>query len=69
MVDVTNIENIELGDEVVIFGYEDGHPHVDELASKIGTINYEIVCMVSRRVPRIYISDGNIVKIKDYLLE
>ncbi|WMM23751.1 alanine racemase [Tissierella sp. MB52-C2] len=69
MADVTHIENIELGDEVVIFGYEDGHPHVDELASKIGTINYEIVCMVSRRVPRIYISDGNIIKIKDYLLE
>lgn len=69
MADVTHIENIELGDEVVIFGYEDQHPHVDELASKIGTINYEIVCMVSRRVPRIYISDGNIVKIKDYLLE
>ncbi|MBU5427416.1 alanine racemase [Tissierella pigra] len=69
MIDVSHIENIELGDEVVIFGYEKGHPHVDELGAKLGTINYEIICMVSRRVPRVYISDGKIVKIKDYLLE
>ncbi|CAK7085219.1 alanine racemase [Tissierella sp.] len=69
MIDVTHIEDVKLGDEVVIFGCEPEYPHADELAEKIGTINYEIVCMVSRRVPRVYISNGNIVKIKDYLLE
>lgn len=70
MIDVTEIEDIAVGDEVVIFGYgEEGYPHADELAEKIGTINYEIVCMVGRRIPRVYISGGNIVKIRDYLLD
>ena len=68
MIDVTEIEDVKVGDEVVIFGYEDGHPHADELAEKIGTINYEIVCMVGRRVPRVYIKKDKIVKVKDYLL-
>lgn len=69
MIDVTEIEDVKLGDEVVIFGYEkEGYPEVDELAAKIGTINYEIICMVGRRVPRVYISDGEIINIKDYLL-
>lgn len=69
MIDLTNVEDVKLGDEVVIFGYEENHPHVDELALSIGTINYEIVCMVSRRVPRVYISNNKVVKIREYLLD
>ncbi len=70
MVDVTDIEDVKLGDEVIIFGYGDeGYPHVNEIAEKLDTINYEIVCMVGRRVPRVYISKGKIVKISDYLLD
>lgn len=69
MLDLTSVEDVELGDEVVIFGCEQDYPHVDELASKIGTINYEIVCMVARRVPRVYISNNKIVSIKEYLLD
>ena len=70
MLDVTDIEGVSLGDEVVIFGYgEEGYPHADELAEKMGTINYEIVCMISRRIPRVYISNGSIIKVRDYLLE
>ncbi|WP_353093388.1 alanine racemase [Tissierella praeacuta] len=69
MIDVTHIDDVKLGDEVVIFGHASGYPTADELALKLGTINYEIVCMVGRRVPRVYISNGNIVNIKDYLLE
>lgn len=65
MLDLTSVEDVKLGDEVVIFGCEQDYPHVDELASKIGTINYEIVCMVARRVPRVYISNNKIVSIKD----
>lgn len=69
MIDVTEVPDVKLGDEVVIFGYgEDGYPHADELAEMIGTINYEIVCMVGRRIPRVYISDGKISKVVDYLL-
>ena len=69
MIDVTDIDGVEVGDEVVILGYGENHPTVEEVAGKLGTINYEILTMVGRRVPRVYIMDGKIVKIKDYLLE
>ena len=70
MIDVTHIENVNIGDEVVIFGYEkDEYPSVDEIAEKIGTINYEVVCMVGRRVPRVYMSSGEIISMENYLLD
>ena len=52
MVDVSAIEHIQPGNEVIIFGEEIS---VDEVAAKIGTINYEVVCAVGKRVPRIYV--------------
>ncbi len=51
MVDTSDIECQE-GDEAIIFG-EDGE--VSQMADIIGTINYEIVCGITRRVPRIYV--------------
>ncbi|MBW4827693.1 MAG: alanine racemase [Clostridiaceae bacterium] len=70
MIDVTDIEDVKVGDEVVLFGDgSNGVPHIDEVAEKLGTINYEIVCMVGRRVPRVYTKDGKIIKIIDYLLD
>jgi alanine racemase len=52
MVDVSGVRNVQPGDEVILFG--EGLS-VDEVAEKIGTINYEVVCAVGKRVPRIYI--------------
>ena len=49
-VDVTNIPNVKMGDEVILFGKE---LSVDVLADLANTINYEIICGVSPRVPRI----------------
>ncbi len=63
MVDVTDIE-VQTGDEVLLFG--NGLP-VEILAEMCGTINYEMVCAVSRRVPRIYIKNGKPVKQVSYL--
>ena len=61
MLDVTDIEDIKTGDEVVVFGTgENGEPTADSLAENTGTINYETVCLVGKRVPRIYIKDGKI---------
>ncbi|MBQ1214251.1 MAG: alanine racemase, partial [Tidjanibacter sp.] len=54
MVDVTNIPCHE-GDEVVIFGGEGGS--VVDMAEKLGTIPYEIMTSVSRRVKRIYVKE------------
>jgi alanine racemase len=52
MADVTDIPECRVGDVATIFGA--GLP-AEELAEKAGTINYEIVCSVSKRVPRVYI--------------
>lgn len=52
MIDVSGIEDVRPGDEVILFG--EGLT-VGELAARIGTINYEVVCGVSKRVPRIYV--------------
>lgn len=52
MIDVTNVNNINIGDEVTIFS--DKLVTADSLARVGGTINYEVVCMISKRVPRIY---------------
>ena len=48
-VDVTDIPEVQMGDEVILFGKE---LSVDILAELCGTINYEIVCGISPRVPR-----------------
>ena len=50
MIDVSNIENVKQGDEVILLGRE---LSATELAEKCGTVNYEIVCGISKRVPRI----------------
>ena len=57
------------GDIAVLFG-EDGLGNalpVENLADKLGTINYEIVCMVDKRVPRVYVRSGAITAVKDYV--
>ncbi len=70
MIDLTDIDHINIGDEVVIFGEQNNHYiHVDEIAKKLGTISYEIVCMVGRRIPRIYKKNGEIAKTVDYLID
>lgn len=61
MLDVTDIEDVKTGDEVVVFGTgKNGEPTADTLAENTGTINYETVCLVGKRVPRIYFKDGKI---------
>ncbi|KJS79884.1 MAG: alanine racemase [Peptococcaceae bacterium BICA1-8] len=57
MVDVTSGSSVELGDEFILMGKgQKDSISADEIAEKLGTINYEIVCMISDRVPRIYIN-------------
>jgi alanine racemase len=56
MLDVGNIPDVEMEDEVVIFGRQDNASiAADELASQLNTINYEIVSTIMPRVNRIYI--------------
>ena len=59
MVDVDSVNNISVGDVATLFGKSgDKCIPVEELAALSGTINYEIICMVSRRVPRVYKEGG-----------
>lgn len=53
MVDVTDIEGVEAGDEVIIWDNE--NITVEMLAEKCDTINYEILCSIGDRVPRKYV--------------
>ncbi|MGI6712125.1 MAG: alanine racemase [Bacillota bacterium] len=56
MVDASGISGIKVGDEAVLFGTQGTEKiSVEEIAQRLGTINYEILCMVSERIPRIYI--------------
>lgn len=55
MLDVTDIEDVNISDVVVLFGNgKGGEPTPDDLAKWGNTINYEVVCLVSKRVPRLY---------------
>jgi alanine racemase len=59
MVDVTEVEGVSMGDEVVLLGGQGGDAiTAEEIAEKIGTISYEILCMVGKRVPRVSMRGG-----------
>ena len=64
MVDLTDLPEVQVGDELEIFGHT--HP-VEELAKLAGTISYELTCAVSKRVPRVYLQNGQEVE-KELLL-
>ena len=55
-VDISDIKDAQIGDSAVLFGVDEWGNEIspDELAQKIGTISYEVLCAVSNRVPRIY---------------
>jgi len=56
LIDITNLPDVTMGEEVIIFGSQGkGQIKVEELATKAGTIPYEILCGVGKRVPRVYI--------------
>lgn len=56
MVDVTDIPDVRQGDEVTIVGTDGGETlTVEELAKTAGSFNYEYVCDITKRVPRVYV--------------
>ena len=52
MADVTELEDVKIGDEVIIWDNE--NITLEELAEECNTINYEILCTISERVPRLF---------------
>lgn len=67
MVDVTEIPDVQIGSLVTLFG-RDGNTvlPVEEVADLSGSFNYEFVCDVGKRVPRVYYRQGEIVGARDY---
>ena len=69
MVDVTEIEDIKIGDEVILFGKSGNNIiTVESVAELMGTINYETICVIGKRVPRVYIRDNKTVNVLNYLV-
>ncbi len=63
MVDVTEIPQAEEGCIVTLIGTDgDNEITLDELAELTGTINYELACNISKRVPRVYLENGQIIE-------
>lgn len=64
--DVSGIEDVCLGSVATVFG-GGGADSIDTVAEKCGTINYEILCNIGRRVQRVYIEDGEETLLADYM--
>ena len=67
MVRIDKDINIEVGDPVIIFGEE--NITAENIANNLGTINYEVLCMVSRRVDRVYMERNAILQVESYLIK
>ena len=67
MVRIDKDINIEVGDPVIIFGEE--NRSAENIANNLGTINYEVLCMVSRRVDRVYMERNAILQVDSYLIK
>lgn len=69
MVDITDIEGgVKVGDEVILIGEKDGvELNAEHIAEMLGTISYEVICMITKRVPRVYIKNGEVVKVRNYV--
>ena len=70
MVDVTDIEEAELLDEVTLMG-RDGENQItaEEIGDQAYSFNYELICGISKRVPRVFYEDGKVTEVIDYLTQ
>ncbi|MGC4019557.1 MAG: alanine racemase [Muricomes sp.] len=68
MVDVTHIPEARYMDQAVLIGV-DGNEHisVEELSNICGRFNYEFVCCLGRRIPRVYVKNGKVIEQVEYL--
>lgn len=68
LIDVSDIPDVKLGDVVTVYSNEiEGGCSVTEAAKRIGTINYELLCAIGTRVPRIYIENGKPIEMHRYI--
>lgn len=67
MADVSHMDSaVSVGDTVELFGE---HISVNELAEIAETINYELICLIGKRVPRVYYKDGRICNVLNFIVK
>ncbi|MGI6264483.1 MAG: alanine racemase [Acutalibacteraceae bacterium] len=70
MLDVTGIPGVKAGSVVTVFGKDgDALLPVEDFAALDGTIHYETVCLIGKRVPRVYLRGGRVVDRLNYIAE
>jgi alanine racemase len=68
-VEIDGQSKVEPGEEVVLIGRQGGaYISVEEVASKLGTLNYEVTCMLASRIPRLYRSNGEVISVVNPLI-
>lgn len=68
MIDVTGVSEARMGDEVTLIGLPGGAaPDGEEMAGLLDTITHEVTCQITRRIPRVYMRNGKVVAVKNYL--
>jgi alanine racemase len=69
MIDITEVPEAQVGDTVTVIGQDGGLENTwDEWARKLGTITYELVCDINKRVPRLYLRQGQVVDKLQYIV-
>ncbi|HSQ33656.1 MAG TPA: alanine racemase [Peptostreptococcaceae bacterium] len=68
MIKINENDDIKIGDEVIIFG-EGDDIRIENLANELETINYEMLCMIARRVERVYVEGNVILQKTNYLIK
>ncbi|WP_042170509.1 alanine racemase [Paenibacillus gorillae] len=67
--EVSGEKAVQPGEEVVLIGRQgEACITAEEIAAQLGTINYEVTCMMAARVPRIYMKDGKAVAVENPLI-
>ncbi len=69
MVDITDVPETQVGDTVTVVG-TDGDQTItwDDWANQLGTISYELVCDINKRVPRLYLKHGEVADKLQYIV-
>lgn len=69
MVNVTGLD-VKPGDVVTLFGGEEAEKiWIDDVADWLGTNPHEVICRIDKRIPRVYMKGGQMIKVRDYVLE
>lgn len=67
MVDVSDIPEVKFGDKVTLIGRDqEEYLPVEKLSELSGRFNYEFVCDLGKRIPRVYVQDGKVEEQVDY---